>query len=287
MYKIKFTAMELNKFNLISNENIRKSLMSVYMYMLKLNNKKNKAYIDAQLSHLKETNKLNISFREFLALYNRNHTSLSIATFKDRIDKLISLGLISIEKAGKTFIYSFYRFFNINDNVNNKPNSVKPAQPIEDTNFEELYENHKYLNPERVKDLDSNSCPSTGDNFDYENYVEEQRKVCSWEYISNLLNKAFKLMKVRSSWIKGTVIDKVFKYYNNITAKHAMAYICTTIFNARNQHNTNYEKYIINNNSSSSNSTFNSFPQRNYAEDFQGGWSGLEAALLGWNENLE
>ncbi|KZL88658.1 hypothetical protein [Clostridium magnum] len=283
-YNIVFNSQELDKFNTLENQKNKDSVMSIYSYLLKLNNTTNAKYEKAGLSHLKEATKLSISMRDFIEKYKRCHPKMSIRTLKKRIDLLIELGLIAVEKFKNSFTYSFFRYM-VNESVNKNVNTSEVVEPIENTVLPCDDEKHKYLNSERVSiDLDSNTCsPRTPDNFEYENYVQDQEKVTSWEYISPVIEKLFITMKVKSSWIKGHVIDKLFNNYSNITKKHAVAYVIKAITNARIQSKSNYKKYVINNKTTNEGRTtysrFNDFPQRNYtSEDLKN----IERALLGW-----
>ena len=48
-YKVKLTEEEINRINLVDNYNMRKSLMSVYAYMIKTNEKLNNTYANLNL----------------------------------------------------------------------------------------------------------------------------------------------------------------------------------------------------------------------------------------------
>lgn len=283
-YKIIFNEDELCKFNIIENETIRSNCMSIYFYLLKLNNKKNEELKEAGAEHLKCTTKFAISYRKFLKQYIRNHEKISLPTLKNRIDQLIKIGLLAVEKIKNSFVYSFHRF-TTNEKVNELPNNIKPIEPIENTPLANGGDLPKYQNPKGIKDLDSNNCTPIVDNFDYNQYIQEQEKCDSWDFVSDKIEKVFSLMKVKSQWIKGQVIDRISKSYTNITKKYCIAYICSAVHSARNQSKSNYYKYVMadkyNNNHNNSTGTFNNCMQRDYSSKQL---RNIEYALLGWEQ---
>ncbi|MBO0555648.1 hypothetical protein EXQ41_06235 [Clostridium botulinum] len=95
------------------------------------------------------------------------------------------------------------------------------------------------------------------------------------DYAFLLTKKAFKLLRVRSNKIKSFVIDKVTRYYKNITRKHAMKYICNIITSAREGYYNNYKNF----NKKEKIDRFNDFEQREY--DFED----LEKKLLDAADN--
>ncbi|EJO5349406.1 hypothetical protein NRP93_003584 [Clostridium botulinum] len=264
--KIQLTDEEINRFNLIENENIRKSCMSIYTSLLIQNSNLNNKLKNLKLSKLKEDNyKYSISLKKLREKYNKNHDSISIRTLLNRINKLKELGLLIVEKIKKTNVYSFFRYLDVNKKVNEKLHDKKDSVSTVTTKFKC---NVKILNCKifNFKDLDSNSNMTiTIDNFDYEKYLEENKK-CTLDYAFLLTKKAFKLLRVRSNKIKSFVIDKVTRYYKNITKKHAMKYICNIITSAREGYYKNYKSF----NKEEKIDRFNDFEQRNYTkEDFK------------------
>lgn len=272
-YDIEFTVDELNKFNLVESDTMRISLMSVYRYLLKLNLKENAKLKEANLENLKEDpNKLKISYRRFLAAYNhRGIVKISIRTLKNRIDKLIELKLISVEEIKNTYQYSFCRY-----KVIKNVNSFDCPQTLEKSNVNNNSINPKstiFLNPIGFKkDLDSYKSQ---DNFDYEGYLSQNKK-CTWDDIISVLPRIFSLLKIRSRWIKGQVVSKLYDYSEKITKKHMVKYICSVIINARSDYYKSYNKYCQNQNE---NGQWNNYNQRTY--DFDD----LEMKLLGWKIN--
>lgn len=278
MYKINFTIEEINKFNLLGNEKIRKSIMSIYMYMLKLNEKENRKYADANLNNLKHEFTLSISMLKFLNAYVRNHTKISIRTLKKRIDKLEELQLIFVDKSTKNNVYSFCRFCQVNEKVNEKVNDENTAQTTETTDVDDCTEKHKSLNSQNDLDVDfrNNSYKKTTNlNFDNSQY----RKIEKWSDISELLFNTFKDLKIRSNRIRAVVIDKIEKNLNNITVRFAKNYIYKVILQVKIQEERRriaYAKSIKINFEAQKQDTFNNFEQRSYNFDE------LEKNLLGW-----
>lgn len=280
MYQIKLTEEELTRLNLVNNQNIRESLMSLYAYMLKTNQNYNNTYSELGLE--KDSSILQISLRKLLEKYKRYHSVKNLQTLKNRIDKLVELGLISVKKPMNKSTYTFCRFYKKLDkklDIKNIDESIENASI--DTNCQEP----KYLNS-RTLDLDSNSCTATEevvvDNSTVKINIENEEKISNWDYVDDLIKNAFKSLHVRSAWIKTEVIEKLFKYYRTITKRYAMSYVYKTIASVRTHYYANYDRYVksantYKNAAEQKNSTFNNFKQRNY--DFKD----LEKKLLGWD----
>lgn len=267
-YKIKFIELELNKFNIIENETIRKSCMSIYMYMLKLIDTKRKKLLAADLTAPAE-NTLKISYREFLKKYIPSHDKLSLPTLKERFKLLLELGLITAKKFKNSFIYSFCRFC-VNKKSNENSNIPKSTQSTGKHKLVKSTKKYKYLKLKLSLDLDSNNNPpekkSIQDNFDMQKYLDSKEKVTDWDYINNLLKIAFENLKVRSTWIKEKVIDKLYTYYTTVTKEHAMSYICACIRDARTKYYASYQKYVLEENNAVKDS-FTNYQQREYSSD--------------------
>lgn len=142
MYKTNLIEEELNKLNLIENEAIRKSCMSILSYLIKKHTEENKKYTDANLENLKDQSTFKISFRKFLEKYNRSHKKISLGTLKNRIDLLLKYKLINLESKST---YSFFRH-NLNKNLNKNLNTENIAESIVNTDVEVVEAEHKYLN---------------------------------------------------------------------------------------------------------------------------------------------
>mgnify|MGYP000865794766 FL=1 len=266
-YKVKLTEEEINRINLVDNYNMRKSLMSVYAYMIKTNEKLNNTY--ANLNLKKDPFKLQISFRKLLAAYKRYHSIKNLQTLKNRIDKLIKLGLLGVEKIKNKSFYTFCRFLQLDKKVDKKLDKKNPTKPIENT----ILNGDEHL----PKSKSFNSI----NNFNSNTKATERKKISSLEESKKIVFKAFKDLRVKSKWIKQRVLNKIERYWDKLYKDAAMSYIYKIINSARKAYYANYNKYIKNSNIYKNEvaqelSTFNNFPQRNY--NFQE----LEKKLLGW-----
>lgn len=245
-YKYILNEYEINKLNLIENDNIRLNLMSVLSYLHIYNERKNSDFETHQLNFLeKKEDELKISFAKLHKAYTRSHAKISLQTLKNRIQTLIELKIIKIiGKVQKTNVYQFIS--SMSDNMSNNMSNEKQIEDIENTNIKADSKKHKYESRTTIKDLDSSNNSSA--DFNYDNYIKDERKVSDFEIVSKKLNELLKIAKVRSPWIKNKVINKVCKYYNTISAKHLEAYICKCIENARNDYYSSYNQSKINTN---------------------------------------
>jgi Fe2+ or Zn2+ uptake regulation protein len=270
IYKNKLTDFQVNTLNLIENFDIRKSLMSIFSYMLIINTRKNELYGEYQIKLLeKDPDKLKVSFGELHRLYTRNHQKISLQTIKNRIEKLVELKLlIVVSKTKKTNVYKFVyeKSEIISNNVSNNENFTCEVDPIFDSNLQE----DKYINSKSNKDLDSNNSTE----FDYENYVTVERKVCDWSMVCSKFDEICKALKIKNSWIKERVCSKLQKYYYTITVKHLESYIVKMISNARTEYHRSYEI-----NAKNKKLCFNNFEGRNYSAN---DYAFMEKRLLGW-----
>lgn len=255
-YNIVFTGQENEKFNLLETQRIKESCMSIYSYLLKLNMEQNEKCNESGMNNLKESTKLNISMRDFLKRYKRHHDSMSIRTLKKRIDLLIDLRLIVVETIKNSFVYSFFRY-----DVNKKVNNLDEVESTENTNCNDDSIKPKYLNTNFINDYDSNSVNTihNKNSFDKEKYIAELEK-CSWEFACDIMTDAFFKLKITNTFVKCSVLEKIIKYHDKITRKHAEAYIVTTIKNECKNSENIYKQRVLGNNYSN----FNNFPQRRY-----------------------
>ena len=247
-YKIKLNNYQINTLNLIENKNIRESLMSILSYTIKLNSEKTELYNKHEFDFLKkEPNELKLSFQSFHTRYNtKYHKKISLQTLKNRIEQLIDLKLLVVlRKEKKTNVYGFIleKINDLSDNLSKNMSEINCAETVESTIFEdnsniEQMLNSKIKNNINTKDLDS-SEPTL---FDYDSYLDSERKVCDWSIVYTKANQLFKALKVRSSMIKECVIAKLSKYYTTITAKHLDIYITKMIINAREQSHSRWEQ---------------------------------------------
>jgi len=254
-YKIKLNDYQMNTLNLIENKNIRESLMSILSYTLKLNYEKTKLYKEYEFDFLKkEPNELKLSFQSFHTRYNtKYHKKLSLQTLKNRIEQLIDLKLLVVlRKEKKTNVYGFIleKINGLSNNLSENMSEINCAETVNSTVIEDNSNIEQILNSKtknnintksiniKTKDLDSNEP----NEFDYDEYLDSERKVCDWNIVCTKANELFKALKVRSSRIKECVIAKLSKYYHTITTKHLESYITKMIINAREQSHSNWEQ---------------------------------------------
>lgn len=239
-YKVTFTDKENNLFNTIQRENTRNSVMSLYSYLIGKTT-------DGSIS---------FSYRPFLKKYNRSHKEISVGTLKNRINTLVELGLLTVTKVKQTCTYKLNRFLN----------SSKPVESIENTNLEPIKEKHKYINNINNIDID---LYSNSKKFDADRY----KKCTSLVDVRRKVRELLKVCRVKSNWIKDTVLVKVSKAYRNITVKFLENYILKSIESAREQYKKNWIKYT-----SIKPERLANFTQREYDYDV------LEKQLLGWEQ---
>ncbi|BDR82585.1 hypothetical protein [Clostridium tetani] len=252
MYKIKFYQNELNRFNIIENEDIRKSCMSIYMYMLKLVNMEKEKFYKAELE-VPKTNTLKISYRKFLKKYTRYHGSMSLPTFKSRVELLLEVGLIKINKVKNSFEYSFYRFWD-NEKSNEKSNDSSVDETTDNADETTDSENPKDPNAKPNLDIDtrnnSDELHEDKNNNSFSNKFNSEglERCSSWDDIETHLKNAFKEMKIKSSKLKNIIINKLEDNLKNITKKFASNYIRKAVLQvkvAEERRRTAYRRAII------------------------------------------
>lgn len=253
MYKIKFYKKEINKFNIIENKDIRKSCMSIYMYMLKLVNMEKEKFYNAGLE-VPKTCKLKISYRKFLEKYTRYHGSMSLPTLKSRFELLLEIGIIKIKSIKNSFEYSFYRFW-ANEESNEKSNDLDVSETTDNTDQTTYFEKPKDLNSKSL-DLDIDTRNNSDELHEDKNnnsfsdkFNSEGLERCSsWDDIEMHLKNAFKELKIRSSKLKNTIINKLEDNLNNITKKFAYNYIRKTVLQVKvleERRRTAYRRAIV------------------------------------------
>ncbi|EOU1110504.1 plasmid replication protein [Clostridium perfringens] len=210
-YKVNFTEQENNLFNTIEKENIRNSVMSLYAY----------------LSGRAVNGSITFSYRPFLNKYNRNHKKISLGTLKNRINTLVELGLLTVEKVKQSCTYKLNRFLN----------SLKPTLDTENTSLEGNGSEHKYIN--NINNIDIDLYSNSNNEFDSSRY----EKCTSLVDVRNKVRELLKACRVKSSWIKDRVLVKVSKAYRNITVKFLENYILKAIEDAINTYKKNWIKY--------------------------------------------
>jgi len=288
-YKTQLNEYQLNTLNLVENKTIRDSLMSILSYTIKLNSEKTELYKEYQFDFLKkDPNELKLSFQSFHTRYNtKYHTKISLQTLKNRIEQLIDLKLLVVlRKEKKTNIYGFIleKTNDLSNNVSENVSEINCTETLEATMFEDNSSIEQILNYKtknnintksiniKTKDLDSNEPTS----FDYDSYLDSERKVCDWSIVCTKANQLFKALKVRSSLIKECVIAKLSKYYTTITAKHLDIYITKMIINAREQSHSRWEQ-TRNTMASAPKLRFCNFEERQYTQEY---YNYLESNLL-------
>ena len=279
-YKIPLNEYQMNTLNLVENETIRDSLMSILAYTMKLNLEKTDLYKEHQLDFLKkEPNQLKLSFQSFYKRYNtKYHKKISLQTLKNRIEQLIDLKLLVVlRKEKKTNVYGFIleKTNDLSNNLSENVSEINCAEIVKSTVIEYNSNIEQILNS-KTKDLDS----SEPTEFDYDRYIDAERKICDWSIVCAKVNQLFKALNVRSSRIKEYVIAKLSKYYTMITAKHLDIYITKMIVNAQEQSRSRWEQ-TRNTMTYAPKLRFCNFEGRDYNYD------SLEKKLLGWEEEGE
>lgn len=279
---VKFTEYQLKKFELVSTEKMKNSLKSVLSHLYIKNAEMNRNEYDKN----KKTYELTISISKFLRYYNcstskRNSNKrklgykelplLTISSLRKRIKKLTELGLIKNISTGthdSTFIFfeEERQYLSANSGT-----SENVAESTEDTSVEADEEIHSPESLQISKDLDTKEPDTVSEtdtkeldivsktktkendsNFemDYDSYIQQERKVDNMDTLSHAFDVCFKACKVRSGWIKTSVIASVTSVYNKITVKHLHKYICMAIQNARIASQSKYQQKVLNKNNS-------------------------------------
>lgn len=236
-YKVNFTEQENNLFNTIEKENIRNSVMSLYAY----------------LSGRAVNGSITFSYRPFLNKYNRNHKKISLGTLKNRINTLVELGLLTVEKVKQSCTYKLNRFLN----------SLKPIESTENTNIEADNQKLKYIN--NINNIDIDLYSNSNNEFDSSRY----EKCTSLVDVRNKVRELLNFKRVKSKWIKDKVLIAITKNFRNITKQFLESYILKTIENFRKTYYKNWVKYT------KKQSVHANFTQR---EDYN--WIELEEQLL-------
>lgn len=255
-YRIKLSDLEkatLNKVNegYECNE-MRRSLFSLYTYIVK---------------YTKEGTELfEITFKLLHKKFTRWHDkNLKLTSLKERMKKLIDLGLIKVVKNGKKNSYWATRCVNFNPTEN--PTNEKPTPAIENTDLDDSSEIHKDINLFNNIDIDSNS--ETEKQFDYDTYIENSEKVGGFGAVLLEIRRLFTEMKVKSEYIKSKTYESISKCWRGITVDHLENYIRKVIRQKRKKSNENWNKYIAPQKFAKFLS-FTNYEQRNYSkQDFK------------------
>lgn len=282
-YKYKFTDYELQKLNLITNDSIKLSLMSILSYMKLYNQNRNTDYEMHRLDMLKkDADQLKISFEnlhdayvKFLKKHGNKQYIISLQTLKNRLEKLIELKLlIVVSKIKKTNVYAFIS--NVSENISDIENITSLENTcVQDELLCPKYINNKYINTYTLNTTDV--------------VKSEVEKVHALDLVHDVFND----LKVKSKVIKSMVIAKLKNII--LDAAGAIKYIVTVLTEKTEQYNlmrVKYAqqvaktKYSKSKNSYKPNTAkergFNNFDAREYYDD-PIAMKSLEKKLLGWD----
>lgn len=214
-YNIVFNDYELNKLNNITEYMCkRKKIMSVYQYLIK--------YSDN--GHVvKSIPKLHFTF-------SRYTKGISLTYFKQIIKLLKEVGLLVVEKIGRTNSINILR--TPGKAVPNKVPNKNTPQAIENKGFDEYFEKHKYNN----------------NNNNINNTLSYMNEFATKKELEDIANELFKQFKVRSRHVKVDVMDKIYYYQDRINRLGARQYIARIIGEKkakRNRERYAYYKHFI------------------------------------------
>lgn len=246
-YLRKFTELEETTLNKIDKDKVRYSTMSIYSYLIKLAN---------------EDETIDISHRSFLKKYNHYHNKISLGTLNNRIKLLKELNLITPTKEvnrGQGISYK------LNRKLNTKLNTLKPVESLDITTVQH----------------DVESCKAKSLTKDIYNIF-----ISTSEEAENLAKEVLKELKIKSNWVKNSLIATVKERYKKINIAGAKAYLRKVVLQLQAYSKTIYQKTKLkykhkknNKKDFSFNKTnkFNDYTQREY--DYEA----LENELLGWD----
>ncbi|GAB6150735.1 plasmid replication protein [Clostridium novyi] len=259
---------------------IKNNLMSFYSWLIRIS----------------KNNSINIPKDLLTKLWNRKQSKkasrektaykkVNASTVLRWIHKLEKAKLLFIDRSSITNTYVLNSDGSIHPNVfkntkkrTKKCTSQKVTEPVENTSIQELdnvYKNSK-LNS-NTKDIDIYNSKQVTDMNDevYKNYIKDQEKVSNAKEMLEITEKMFKIMRVRSSRIKGYVMS-VLNYATSVSKKYAYNYVAKAIENARERYYRERANAFKNN---TKEDTFNNYPQREYSREYL---KDLEDKLLGW-----
>lgn len=245
-YKVKFTKEEKQLFNTIESEKVRKSVMSLYANLVIRANK--------QIEEGKSP-ALTFSYRTFLKTYNRSHTHISLGNFKNRLDILIDLKLLSVKKNIKNCTYYLNRFTNDKKHDENG-NMTNEKQKQEKHNKENI---NNILNTNNIIDQLSNAYK--GVEYNKIASKEQLRKIAKALLVAYEINSK----NIHDKCIQWLVFKKIRFSNKKINLVGAVNYIKTIILEKLNevkQKNFKVPTWLDNNNTTSVN-----FTQREYTQE--------------------
>lgn len=275
-----FKKYTIHQFNICFKDGkIKNNLMSFYSWLIRIS----------------KNNSINISKDLLTKLWNRKQSKkasrektaykkVNASTLFRWLEKLEKAKLLFVDRSNNINKYLLNTDGSIHPNIflnskkcTKKCTSKKQPQTLENTSVQELDNVHKNNKLTTIiKDIDiNNSCDSTEmTNTVYQNYLKEQEKVSSMQEMLEITEKMFKIMRVKSSRIKGYVMS-VLNYATSVSKKHAYKYVAKAIENARERY---YRERANAFRQYSEEDTFNNYPQREYSkEDLKD----LEDKLLG------
>ncbi|WP_242845954.1 plasmid replication protein [Clostridium novyi] len=259
---------------------IKNNLMSFYSWLIRIS----------------KNNSINIPKDLLTKLWNRKQSKkasrektaykkVNASTVLRWIHKLEKAKLLFIDRSSITNTYVLNSDGSIHPNVfkntkkrTKKCTSQKVTEPVENTSIQELdnvYKNSKLNSNTKDIDIYNSKQVTYMDDEVYKNYIKDQEKVSNAKEMLEITEKMFKIMRVRSSRIKGYVMS-VLNYATSVSKKYAYNYVAKAIENARERYYRERANAFKNN---TKEDTFNNYPQRKYSiEDLKD----LENKLLRW-----
>ena len=187
------------------------------------------------------------------------------ATMYNWIKKLESAKLIIIdEESSDTFIYTLIsKEIFLDEKLDKELDNENIASTVDnkELTYDENCDNSLRLVD--IIDIDSNTdfsvLPIAPLNLNFKKYIEK----CTYDFAISEMMNVFENLKVKSNFIKSIVIQKVEKYYWNISKCGVTMYIAKLIKQTQAQAKKNFgEKCLYN--SSDKVSNWNDYPQRSY-----------------------
>ncbi|EJT5937321.1 hypothetical protein N2W52_002089 [Clostridium perfringens] len=227
-YLVKFNQKELDKLNTIEVDNHRLSTMSVYAYLINLDNQ---GKLDC-----------NPSIAKLHKMYKQHHKKFSLTTMKNRINFLELNGLIKINKEGKSNAYKLHRGFSFKIELTKKLTNKKPIRSVGITSLKLSLKNHKRINNFLYKykkyidiDIYTRAEEELTEKKEYTTpfYSAGMTKCSSRVKVGKRVYEIFNELKVKSEYIKEQVLNSILDRYDTITEKFLDKYIRTAIHNAR------------------------------------------------------
>lgn len=287
-----FTKNELNIFNNEFPEGTRKSAMSVYASIKKLQNKIT-GYLDFSLDYI------------FRYKY-KNNLYLTLPNFRKIADKLVKKGLLTFIRKGEKLKFYGTLIFDGKIRENKKKDLIKENEDLLEE-IEKLKKENKLLKEEnsRLKDgvsyeeINKNDCVTNDEgiieSIDSENNIKfENEKNIEHKYdkipmieeeIKKLACEIMKAEKIRvGSTVHRQVIESLVRKIRvgEIHKQGAVSYISEVIKDKRIKQQSFSEKFrsIISTNKFKNKLNFHNYEGRSYSKEYM---DNLEKKLLGWD----